>query len=116
MPKNQRLLVLIGLGVFLSAARAQALVLTSIEPIVGYERIQKFVPTPHTHDRLVYGARFTAGLLLLSVEGEYLRGMDTETFPSMSTKDTTDKARLGLRSTFHFLGPISLFARAGGQA
>lgn len=113
---KRSLLAVFGLGLILFPMTSSAIVLTTLEPIVGYQRSQRLVPNPHTHDHLVYGARFTAGLLLFSVEGEYTRGTDSETFPTMSTKDTTDQARLGLRSTFRLLGFVHLFVRAGGQA
>jgi len=91
---------------------------TEIEPIIGYEREQKLVPTPHTKDRMVYGARAIVGFLILGAEAEYLRGQDTEDFPtlSFSTKDTSDKLKLGIRSTFRMGGLFALYLRAGGQA
>ena len=39
-----------------------------IEPVVGYERVQKVLPTPHTKDRLMYGLRVLMGVPLLSLE------------------------------------------------
>src|SRR5947199_6795544 len=74
------------------------------------------MPSPHSKDRLFYGARVFDDILFISAEGEFIRSNDTEVFPSIETKDTTDKAKLGLRSTFHLLGLVSLFVRAGGEA
>ena len=89
-----------------------------LEPVVGYERVQKLVPTAHTSDRLVYGARLTLGVPLLSVEAEYLRGTDTEAFPSndLTTIDTDDKIKVGLRSRLALGSLLSFTLRAGGQA
>lgn len=89
-----------------------------IEPIVGYERVQLWVPNPHTKDRLVYGARATYGFSVLSAEAEYIHGNSSESFPAqnLSTKDTTDKLKLGLRSGIDILSLINLYARAGCQA
>lgn len=89
-----------------------------IEPIVGYEHIQKLVPYRHTKERIVYGARVLAGIPLISAEAELTRGTDTELFPDrgLATKDTTDKAKLGLRATFRLIGVVYGFGRAGGQA
>jgi hypothetical protein len=89
-----------------------------IEPIVGYERIQKLIPTPHFTQRLVYGARATAGLPLISAEAEYLRGTDTEFYSStnQSITDTADKAKLGLRSSVGLGSLLRATARAGVQA
>lgn len=91
---------------------------TNVEPIIGYERVQKFVPTPRTRERLVYGARVTAGLPLISGELEYLRAGDTEIFPTTSTtiSEVEDKARLGIRSQLRLAGFLSFFLRAGAQA
>lgn len=88
-----------------------------IEPIIGYEMNQKFTPTQHTTNRMTYGARVTLGVILMSIEAEYTRGTDTETFPDIATtiKDTDDKIKLGLRSA---LGPsrMKIIARGGVQA
>jgi hypothetical protein len=86
-----------------------------IEPIVGYEMVQKVLPTQHRTSRLTYGARVTAGILLISGELEYTRAQDTETFtaPARTTTDTTDKLKLGLRSS-HSLGSLLLLTARGG--
>ncbi len=97
---------------------SHALISMNIEPIVGYERVQKLIPERHTKDRLVYGARLSLGIPLVSVEASYLRANDTEDFTDLglSIKDTTDKAQLGLRSSIKLLGVLRASARAGGQA
>lgn len=89
-----------------------------LEPIIGYERVQKLIPTEHTTDRLVYGARLTAGFALLSLEGEYTQSKDSETFTSESlvVSDYAQKAKVGLRSTISLGGGIKAFARGGVQA
>jgi hypothetical protein len=93
-------------------------VTTNVEPIIGYERTQKFVPTPRTRERLVYGARVTVGLPLISAEAEYTRAGDSEVFPATSTTigEIEDKARIGLRSNLRLTGFLSFFLRAGAQA
>lgn len=90
-----------------------------IEPIIGYERVQKLVPTAHTRERLVYGARLTLGIPLVAAELEYTRGQDSESFtsPTLTVTDTTDKLKLGARSTIQLdRRTFSLVARAGVQA
>jgi hypothetical protein len=89
-----------------------------LEPIFGYERVQKLVPTPHTKDRLIYGLRYSIGVPLLSAEAEYTRGMDQESFPTsnMDTKDTADRLKVGIRSRVRMGSFLSAFARAGGEA
>lgn len=109
----------IGLALFcLPALAANSMFTTTLEPIVGYERVQKLVPTAHSRDRLVYGARATLGIPFLSLEAEYTRSTDTESFADTLTTitDTDDKARLGLRTRYQLLGLASLFVRGGVQA
>jgi hypothetical protein len=48
-----------------------------MEPIVGVERVQRFVPNAYTKDRFIYGVRATYGVTYLSLEGEYSLGEDT---------------------------------------
>lgn len=107
------------LGVLLFSLPAQAaLFKTEIEPIVGYERVQKIVPVAHTRDRWVYGARVTMGILWIAGEAEYTQGRDTEDFPAQTLRivDVTDKAKLGLRFRFRLLRMLKLTVRGGAQA
>jgi len=101
-----------------TAQAAAGMISYSVEPIIGYERVQKLIPTAHTRERLVYGARVVAGLPLVSAEGEFTRAMDTEVFssPTQTIADTEDRARVGLRSTFKLNGFLNIFVRAGAQA
>ena len=89
-----------------------------LEPIVGFERVQKIVPTEHTADRLVYGARLTLGFPLLSLEGEYTQANDTETFADQGLviKDAAQKLKVGLRSTATLTKAVKAFVRGGMQA
>lgn len=118
--KPKLLLTIFLFPLFLStnAGAAVSPITTSIEPIIGYERITKPTPTIHSKDRLIYGARLTVGLIFFSAEAEYLHGTDSEVYPLTSTtiKDTTDKFRLGLRSSIPIIGLASFTLRAGGQA
>ncbi len=87
-----------------------------VEPIAGYEKIQQVLPTPHSTNRLIYGARVTAGVLLLSAESEYTHGVIEETFNDMTQKTTGDKLKVGLRSGFRLLPLLSFHVRGGIQA
>lgn len=102
---------------FSITARARSSIGFSLEPIIGYDRVQKLTPTAHTTDRLVYGGRLIVGVPLLSVEVEYTRGTDHEDFPTsgLSTKDTADKGKLGVRSSIGLGKLFSFIARAGAQ-
>ncbi len=97
---------------------AQGITSVGIEPIIGYERVQMWVPTLHTKDRLVYGARATYGFSFFSAEAEYLHAYSTESFPTQNlvTKDTADKIKLGIRSGVDLLGLLNFYGRLGGQA
>jgi len=88
------------------------------EPIIGYEWVQKLVPSQHSSSRLVYGGRIIAGLPLLSAEAEYTRGSDTETFtsPAVTVTDNADRLKLGVRSSVGFLSLMSAHLRGGVQA
>ncbi len=89
-----------------------------IEPIVGYERVQKVYPTPHSRDRLLLGARAIGGIPLVSAEVEFTRSQDSEDFPTLgkSVKDADDKLKLGLRSSHSMSTLLSAYIRAGGEA
>jgi hypothetical protein len=90
----------------------------SVVPIVGYQRSQRVTPTPHTHDHLIYGARLTVGVPYLSGEAEYTRGTDSEDFPTqgVSTRDTDEALKIGLRSSYALADMLSVYARGGAQA
>ena len=97
---------------------ARAITSVGIEPVIGYERVQLLAPTPHTKDRLVYGARATYGFSFLSIEAEYLHSNSSESFPleGLSTKDTAEKIKAGLRSGIDLLGLLNFYGRLGCQA
>lgn len=88
----------------------------SVEPLVGYERVQKVLPERGTKDRMFYGARVVAGFLILAAEAEYIRGEDTEESGGVTFKDTDDKAKLGLRSGLGLGRLFQLTGRGGVQA
>ena len=91
----------------------------TITPIVGYERVQEIVPTPHTKDRLTYGARATLGIPLLSAEVEYTQAQSSEDFnPSqdLMTKDSAQQLKIGARTQVNLTTKIYGIGRAGVQA
>lgn len=89
-----------------------------MEPVFGYERVQKLQPEAQIKSRVFYGARIVAGLPHLSAEGELIRGTDSETYPSlnMTRSDTDDRLKLGLRSSYSMGKLMSAHARGGVQA
>lgn len=117
---SQRSIVIAGvilISLFQPHARASK-ASVNIEPIIGYERVQKLIPEAHTVERMYYGARATAGVSLLSAEAELTRATDTETFSNqnLTVKDLDDRLKLGLRSSYMLNSLISLQARGGVQA
>lgn len=89
-----------------------------MEPVVGYERVQKLVPTVHTRDRLIYGGRLTLGVMWVGLEAEYLTSTDNENFVTqgLATKDVTDRARLGARISMNLARMLAFTLRGGAQA
>jgi hypothetical protein len=89
-----------------------------LEPVVGYERVEKLVPTAHTRDRLVYGGRLTLGVIWVAVEAEYLTSNDVENFVAegLSTKDVTERAKAGLRFSMNLARVLAFTLRGGAQA
>jgi hypothetical protein len=66
-------------------------------------------------NRLIYGGRFTVGILYFAVEAEYLHGSDIESFPGLGISDTVDRVKVGLRSTIPLYGALQFYLRGGGQ-
>lgn len=89
----------------------------TLQPIVGYERVQKVSPTPRTKDRAIVGLRLLLGASLLSFEAEATRAEDTESFPQedLVLEEEAYNAKLGLRSSFNLVF-ARWFLRAGGHA
>ena len=107
----------IGLMTFLFPTFANADIFhLDVEPIIGYERVQLLLPTPHTTNRLIYGGRITAGVMIFSAEAEYTRGTNQETYTTSSVTHTGDRLKAGLRSGFNLGMLFRFFLRAGGQA
>jgi hypothetical protein len=87
-----------------------------IQPIVGFEKVQKSTPSEHSRSRLIYGARLLVGPKILSVETEVTTGHDSETFAAqnLTIKETAYNGMLGLRSSFDLL-LLNFYVRAGGH-
>ena len=109
----KNLILLLSLILFSYQSKAEI----TIQPVVGYERVQKISPTPHTKDRAVFGARLIYGPPLFSFEAELTKANDTENFPdrNLIIKEDTTAAKLGVRSSFSFPF-VRWYLRAGGAA
>ncbi len=89
----------------------------TIEPIIGYEYQKKTDPI-RSKLVLTYGARIIAGYKVISGEGEYTTGQSDEVFPEIFTQiiEKTEKARLGLRTSYAIGSMLDSYLRAGGEA
>ncbi len=116
MTRKKSLVFFPAFFIFTASSAFADLLVINVEPIVGYEQVQQVLPTPHRINRLIYGARATGGILLISAEAEYTHGVAQESFPNFSQTDTGDQLKVGLRSGFS-LGPLlTLSVRGGVQA
>lgn len=90
----------------------------TIEPIVGYERVQSILPTPHTSNRLFYGARANWGPQYLSLEAEVTQSKEDETYNSGTVEmaETSTNYKLGLRSAYNIGSSLRWYLRAGASA
>ena len=90
----------------------------SVTPIVGFERIQRTLPTPSMKTRTVVGARAIYRLPITSLEAEYTHGEDDATNSTTNTsyKFVDDKLRLGLRGDFNIASFLSWDLSGGLQA
>ena len=103
---------------FAHAARGSLTMgLVRIEPVISAEREQRFYPTEHTQDSLLYGGRLLIGPQSLKLESEYLIGHDSESFPdeNLKVKTDTERMKIGLRSGFSLGKFFSWFLRGGMQ-
>ncbi|MFG1493986.1 outer membrane beta-barrel protein [Halobacteriovorax sp. GFR7] len=88
-----------------------------IEPVVGYERVQKILPTPHTSSRLFYGLRANYGPKYLSLEAEVTQAKEDESFDTgVDISDNSTNYMLGLRSSFNVGRALNWYLRAGAHA
>ncbi|MEO5968586.1 MAG: hypothetical protein ABIQ95_01560 [Bdellovibrionia bacterium] len=116
MKRSQWLLCGLSVGLCFSQNSFADLLAVQIEPIVGYERVQQLLPTPHSVNRLIYGARVSAGLMMISGEAEYTHGVLQEDFPDLSQTSASDRLKVGLRSGMGLGSLINLSIRGGVQA
>ena len=102
------------------SARAAEKVQYTVQPLAGFEIVEKEIPDLHSKIRFMYGARITGGYRQFAGEVEGTRATDREDFllQSLSIEDRTDRVKLGIRSTQNLFGSsrLSITARAGGEA
>ena len=90
----------------------------SVEPVLGYEKVQSILPTPHTSNRLFYGIRANWGPELLSLEAEATQSKDDSTHENgtVEVSQTSKNYTLGLRSSYGLGRNFKWYLRAGGSA
>jgi hypothetical protein len=88
-----------------------------LEPLYGYERVQKSAPTSHAVDRPFYGLRVRGGSPALSFEVGALRASDTEAYPlqDLTLKDSDDRYQLGVVTLLGLSRATGLALRGGVQ-
>lgn len=89
----------------------------TIGPIFGYETVQTRDPKLHNQNRTYYGLRATLGRGFLQGEAEATQSKKDESFPDddLEIKDTTNKAKAGLRFNLKMASFFSFFIRSGIQ-
>ena len=90
-----------------------------IEPLYGVETVLVQYPEPARYKtRTFYGMRALYGVTLLSFEAEYNTSGSRDDYPVLNqvVTDKTERANLGIRSTFPLGKFIGLYLRAGGSA
>ena len=113
MKKLLLVFILVPAGVFAQSVKDRL----SVTPIVGLERVQKFVPTPTMKTRVIYGLRVIYKFPISALETEYTHAQDTSENKNTNTtyKDVEDKLRLGLRGGFTINSFMSSYLRGGAQ-
>ena len=114
--KSRWLLCGLGLGLCFSTNSSADILSVQVEPIIGFEHTQQLLPTPHLVNRMFYGARVTAGVLMVSGEAEYTHGILQEDFPGISQNSVSDRLKIGVRSGVGLGSLIKLTVRGGVQA
>jgi hypothetical protein len=114
----KKIALVVGVIAWTLTPAAQAAIRTTLEPIIGYERVQILRPDPHSTNRMFYGGRLTVGSNIFALEAEYTRAELEETFPDVdtTTKSMADKAKAGLRGGFALGRLLRMNLRAGAQA
>lgn len=89
----------------------------SIIPIVGFERVQRTLPTPNMKTRTVFGARVLYRLPISTLEAEYTHGQDdaSDSVNSTTYKFVDDKLRVGVRGDFNIASFLSWNLNGGMQ-
>lgn len=103
-------------GLTFFAKPAHAILSIGVEPVVGYEWVQKLLPEKHSAQQLTYGARVTVGVLMISAEMEGLLAQYTEDYSTgQKVEDKTYTVRAGARSRIRLSSLLNLVVRAGAQ-
>jgi hypothetical protein len=89
-----------------------------IEPVIGYQSLQRDYPIEHKEGMLTYGGRVVVGTYRLAGEFEMQYGSASETFAAptaVATTSTLLQARLGARTIVPLIQELHLVFRAGMQ-
>lgn len=88
-----------------------------LEPVIGYQIIERSYPYNHTTGMLLFGGRLVLGSQRLAGEFLYTHGSSSETFsnPQQTVETTRDAFRAGPRTIVPLEQWVSLIFRAGMQ-
>ena len=86
-----------------------------IEPVIGYQSLERTYPFAHNQGMLTYGVRLVIGTYRLAGEGEFQYGSATENFsnPTVSDETTFYQARVGARTIVPLIEELHLVFRGG---
>jgi hypothetical protein len=118
MKSIQQFLLLIFSIVLSFLAEAAESKLT-LEPLYGVETSLVRFPEPARYvSRATYGARVLYGITLLSGELEYTEAQSRKDYPGPDQKvyDKSQRASLGVRSTYGLSSYLGFYFRFGGRA
>ena len=86
-----------------------------IEPIIGYQSLERTYPYDHNEGMLTYGARVVVGTYELAGEAEVQFGSSSESFnnPPVEIDTSFTMVRLGARKVFPVSEPVHVLTRLG---
>lgn len=89
----------------------------TIIPIVGFERVQRLLPTATMSTRFIYGAEALYQIPFTTLEAEYTHSQDNaaDLATQSNYKFSDDKIKLGIRESANLGSYVSSYIRGGAQ-
>lgn len=114
---KQFLVFIIALFLFQASEAAENKI--TLEPLVGMETVLVRYPEPPSYlTRATYGARVLYGTTPLSAELEYTEAQSRKDYTDSDQKvfDKSQRASVGIRSTYGLGDYLGIYGRIGGRA